>query len=429
MKGFSAISKKPIFSYISDFFGRIDFKNLNTKLYLRQRAIATFIKERRTIKLLHLVRKYSAFAVVVSSALLVSATNASSGKGAGSFLFGYWDSSAQAASISSNKINGQVDRKNDLALVPLTKASTSVNPGETIEDTSSNIISDQGIMIASGGASPMKDPEQDGGLKLYVVQNGDTLGSIAAQNNISINTILWANNIDNADSIKPGDTLFILPVSGIQYTVKDGDTIDSVAAKFKADRDKIISFNELPANGDLDVGKDIVIPDGESDVPQANSPQATSPTSSSTATTPATTPGSTDNGNSIIGKRQYANSTGGSPSDDSGGTVLGGTPGAGHRFPYGYCTWYVAQKRNVPWSGNAGTWIYHAKAGGYATGRTPKVGSIMVTTENRYYGHVAYVESVSGSSFTVSEMNYVGFGKVDRRVLLTSDPEIKGFIY
>ena len=372
------------------------------------------------------MRKYSAFAVVVSSALLVSATNASSGKGAGSFLFGYWDSSASAASVSSNRIDGQMDKKNDLALVPLTKASTSVSPGETIDDSApSSILSNQGIMVATGVASPMKDPEQDGGLKLYVVQNGDTLGSIAAQNNISINTILWANNIDNADQIKPGDTLFILPVSGIQYTVKDGDTIDSVAAKFKAEKDKIISFNELPANGDLDVGKDIVIPDGQSDVPQAGS--SLSSPSNSSATSPT---GSTDNsGNSIIGKRQYANSTGGTPSDDSTGTILGGTPGAGHRFPYGYCTWYVAQKRNVPWSGNAGTWIYHAKAGGYSTGSIPKAGAIVVTTENRYYGHVAYVESVSATSFTVSEMNYVGFGKVDRRVIPRTDPEIKGFIY
>jgi surface antigen/LysM repeat protein len=363
--------------------------------------------------LLHLFRNYSAFAVVVSSSVLVSATNVASGKGNNSFLFGYLDTPATASTISG-KINGQLDKKNDLAMVPLSKSSNAVEPGVKEEVVSQNVITGQGVIAATGGASPMKDPEQDGGVNMYVVQSGDTLGSIASKNKVSVNTVLWANDISNADSIKPGDTLFILPVSGVQYVIKTGDNIDSVATKFKAEKDKIIAFNSLPADGSLDVGKEITIPDG-----QADTPAPTTPTPAPTTTTPGT---------SIIGKRQYANATGGTP-EVSSGTTLGGTPGAGHRFPYGYCTWYVAQKRNVPWSGNAGTWIYHAKAGGYATGRTPKAGSIMVTTENRYYGHVAYVEKVSGGSITVSEMNYTGFGKVDHRVLSASDPAIKGFIY
>ena len=165
----------------------------------------------------------------------------------------------------------------------------------------------------------------------------------------------------------------------------------------------------MPANGDLNVGDEIVIPDGQGETPKPAAP-----------TTPSQAP--------LIEKRQYANSAGGTPQISSG-TVLSGKGGTGHSFPYGYCTWYVAQKRYVPWGGNAGTWIYHAKAAGYATGRTPRVGAIMVTTENRYYGHVALVEKVSGDDITVSEMNYVHFGRVDRRVLSASSRFIRGFIY
>lgn len=409
LKGFSAISKKPIFSHIAAFFRRIDFKNLNTRLYLRQRAIATFIKERRTIKLLHLVRKYSAFAVVVSSALLVSATNASSGKGAGSFLFGYWDTPAEAASLSSSKINGQVNKKNDLALVPLSKASTAIDPGAKEEDQASSMINVQGIMAATGGASPMQDPEEDGGVKMYIVESGDTIGSIAAKNKVSINTILWANDIDNVDSIMPGDTLFILPISGIKYVVKSGDNIDAIATKYKAEKEKIIAFNDLPANGEIEVGSEIVIPDGQGEAPKP-------------------TPAPNAAGSSIIEKRQYANSAGGTP-EVSGGVTLKGKAGAGHRFPYGYCTWYVAQKRYVPWGGNAGTWLYHAKAAGYATGKAPRAGAIVVTTENRYYGHVALVEKVSGDTITVSEMNYAGFARKSTRTISAGSRAIKGFIY
>ncbi len=338
-----------------------------------------------------------------------------SGKGNGSFLFGYLDGSQQANGIISGKMSGQNNRKNDLALVPLSKSSNAIDPTAKDEAISQNTIKSQGIMSAAS-ASPMKDPEQDGGVKLYVVGNGDTLGSIAAKNKVSINTILWANDISNADQIKPGDTIFILPVSGIQYVVKSGDTIDTISAKFKAEKDKIIAFNDMPANGDIEVGKEIVIPDGQG---ETVAPTPVAPAPSTQSTTPAT---------GVIAPRQYANASGGTP-EVSSGTILSGKAGNGHGFPYGYCTWYVAQKRYVPWSGNAGTWLYHAKASGYATGRTPKVGAIMVTTENRYYGHVAYVEKVNGDSITVSEMNYVGFAKRSTRTLSASSGAIKGFIY
>lgn len=409
-----AISKKNIFSYIFEFFRKIDFKKINTRIHLGQRTIAQTIKRHRTIKLLHLFRNYSAFAVVVSSSLLVSATNAASGKGNSGLLFGYWDgSSSSAAGVISNKISGQTNKKNDLALVPLSKSSTAVQPGAIEEVASQNVvIGEQGIIVAQGGSSPMKDPEEDGGVKMYIVQPGDTIGMIASKNKVSINTILWANDISNVDSIMPGDTLFILPVSGIKYVVKSGDNIDSISSKFKAEKDKIIAFNDLPADGSLEVGKDITIPDGQVDSPKPTVPQ-------STTTAP---------GGSVIEKRQYANASGGAP-EVSGGVTPKGKAGAGHSFPYGYCTWYVAQKRYVPWSGNAGAWIFNAKASGYATGRAPRVGAIVVTTENRYYGHVALVEKVSGDDITVSEMNYVGFAKRSTRVLSATSRAIKGFIY
>lgn len=339
----------------------------------------------------------------------MSATNAASEKGFSNFLFGYWEEPAENASItSSNRINGQISKKNDLALVSLNKANTAVDPEAKEEIESKNIIKDKGIIVAVGGGSPVKDPEEDGGVKMYTVESGDTLGSIAEKNNVSVNTILWANDISNADSIMPGDTLFVLSVTGIKYAVKSGDNIDSIANKFKAEKEKIIAFNDLPANGDLNVGEEIIIPDGQGETP---APKPTTPS----------------NSGSIIEKRQYANTAGGTP--QVSGTILSGKGGTGHRFPYGYCTWYVAQKRYVPWGGNAGTWLYHAKAAGYATGRSPRVGSIMVSTENRYYGHVAIVEKVSGDTITISEMNYIGYAKTSRRTLSASSRVIKGFIY
>ena len=100
-----------------------------------------------------------------------------------------------------------------------------------------------------------------------------------------------------------------------------------------------------------------------------------------------------------------------------------------NHFSFGYCTYYVATRRFVPWFGNAIDWWPNARAYGYPEGQTPTVGSIMVTRESAP-GHVAYVESVSGSTFVVSEMNYTGWNIVDRRTIqLGGRVPIVGFIY
>jgi surface antigen len=103
-------------------------------------------------------------------------------------------------------------------------------------------------------------------------------------------------------------------------------------------------------------------------------------------------------------------------------------PGANH-FAYGYCTWYVANRRYIPWMGNAIEWWPNAQPYGYAEGALPAVGAVMVTRESPI-GHVAYVESVNGDgSWTVSEMNYNGWNMVDRRTIHPGQVPLVGFIY
>jgi hypothetical protein len=102
--------------------------------------------------------------------------------------------------------------------------------------------------------------------------------------------------------------------------------------------------------------------------------------------------------------------------------------GVGLHFPWGWCTWYVSTRRLIPWSGDAWAWYGAAIAMGYSVGSTPRPGAIMVSKESRV-GHVAYVESVDGSTFTVSEMNFRGFGVVDQRRIGLGSIALYGFIY
>jgi hypothetical protein len=104
--------------------------------------------------------------------------------------------------------------------------------------------------------------------------------------------------------------------------------------------------------------------------------------------------------------------------------------GSGGHFPWGWCTWYVSTKRYIPWMGNAIDWFANAAHMGFATGDAPKVGSIMVTRESGW-GHVAFVEAVDedGMGWSVSEMNFRGFGVRSTRHIRSGQVPLVGFIY
>jgi len=108
--------------------------------------------------------------------------------------------------------------------------------------------------------------------------------------------------------------------------------------------------------------------------------------------------------------------------------------GGADNFPSGECTYYVAQHRDVTWSGNADEWLRNASAHGVTTSTAPSVGAIAVYAPGGHgqyslaYGHVALVTGVTATSYTVSEMNHAGLGVVDTRTVAWPDPDVLGFI-
>ena len=97
----------------------------------------------------------------------------------------------------------------------------------------------------------------------HIVEQGDTISSIAAQNNISLSTIFWANDLNSRSIIQPGQTLVILPVSGVIHYVGKDEVLGKIAEKYEAKADEIIEFNELSENGDIFIGDILVIPNGK----------------------------------------------------------------------------------------------------------------------------------------------------------------------
>lgn len=97
---------------------------------------------------------------------------------------------------------------------------------------------------------------------LYVVREGETLADIAGMFEISTKTILWANDLKAGQKLTPGQTLVILPVSGVLHTVKKGDTLAKIASKYNVNRDIIGKWNGIDTDSSLVVGADLLIPDG-----------------------------------------------------------------------------------------------------------------------------------------------------------------------
>ena len=101
----------------------------------------------------------------------------------------------------------------------------------------------------------------------YIVESGDNLWSIATKFNVSLNTLLWANDLNKYTYIQSGQKLIILPVSGVVHHVKSGDTISTIAKKYKGKTDEIIAFNDLSGEGDIYIGDIVIVPNGEMPAP------------------------------------------------------------------------------------------------------------------------------------------------------------------
>lgn len=234
----------------------------------------------------------------------------------------------------------------------------------------------------------------------YRTQAGDTVSKVAGQFNITSDTIRWANGLGTGvELLGEGRTLKILPVSGLLYSVKAGDTAESIAKRYDANPARIVAFNDAELDG-LSKGQAIIIPNGEKPKPQ-----------------PST----------------YFSSPG-----NSSGFAFGAQPlYGGNGYSYGYCTWHAANRRAsigkpIPRNlGNAVTWASLSSSAGLAVGPTPRAGDVL-WHKNTYIagglGHVGFVEKVNpDGSIYVSDMNFPLWAGITYRTI-TPD-EFSGYLF
>jgi murein DD-endopeptidase MepM/ murein hydrolase activator NlpD len=131
--------------------------------------------------------------------------------------------------------------------------------GEVVMDGGEALLSEAG----PSNDAPDKIDNSNGQVSIYVVRSGDTLADIAKMFDVSVNTILWANDMTRGSALKVGQTLVILPISGVMHTVVKGDTLSSIAKKYGGDVTEIAQFNDFVPDAKLIVGDTILIPDGQ----------------------------------------------------------------------------------------------------------------------------------------------------------------------
>lgn len=157
-------------------------------------------------------------------------------------IFSYLDKSTQVENIK-------------LAEMPI------VTENQLAEEIATLI--DSGSAIVKPNITEIEIPKTTRTKKIiHTIVEGDTLSTIAEKYGISVNTLLWANNLTLKSVLKPGNSLIILPVTGVSHIVKKGETLAAISKKYGVEAHKIQEFNGLNDNGTLIVGEEIIIPNG-----------------------------------------------------------------------------------------------------------------------------------------------------------------------
>ncbi len=151
--------------------------------------------------------------------------------------------------------------------IPLPRAARNIDPniakggGDIVVRNGSALVAESGPI---GSVTQFSEGHKgDGQISVYIVRKGDTLSGIAKTFGVSVNTIKWANDIKRGSTIRIGQQLVILPMTGIKYTIKRGGTLRDVIKKYGGNIDEASEYNGVGPDEELAKGTVVIIPNGE----------------------------------------------------------------------------------------------------------------------------------------------------------------------
>jgi murein DD-endopeptidase MepM/ murein hydrolase activator NlpD len=111
--------------------------------------------------------------------------------------------------------------------------------------------------------TPTPTPER---VITYTVREGDSLWSIAARFGLDVDTLRWSNEdlARNPDLLSVGQKLIILPIKGAYHTVQEGETVEAIALAYGVTPTVIMDYplNDLQPPYQLRESQKLIIPGG-----------------------------------------------------------------------------------------------------------------------------------------------------------------------
>jgi murein DD-endopeptidase MepM/ murein hydrolase activator NlpD len=140
--------------------------------------------------------------------------------------------------------------------------SGSRNPASIASSDLPGFVSPGAIVEAHPSLLPWSEPES------YRVSRGDTVTSIAARFGIESMWLLYANPKirKNPHELSVGSELTVLPMQAVVHQIEAGDTVTSLAEKYKTTVDQVVAYqaNGLESSDDaLVAGAQLILPGGE----------------------------------------------------------------------------------------------------------------------------------------------------------------------
>ena len=145
-----------------------------------------------------------------------------------------------------------------------------------------NVFTTEIFFSANPPITPAPDPDPvpptDTSAVYYTVQPGDTLSGIAIKYDTSWEYLANLNNLSDPNLIYPGEVLIIRTGSGstppsnsnVTYTVKSGDSLSSIAAKYGTSWQYLAQINNLSDPNLIYPGQALIISSDSQAVPPTN---------------------------------------------------------------------------------------------------------------------------------------------------------------
>lgn len=138
------------------------------------------------------------------------------------------------------------------------------------------LLPGQPIFIRLGEGIPL--PPTPTPRLTYLVRSGETLWTIAAMNHISVETLMWLNQMTEETVLQPGQEIILnlapgqlpppTPTPQLAHVIQSGDTLWSVALQYGLTLEQLLALNSLSAEAMLTIGQELYIRPPDTPTPE-----------------------------------------------------------------------------------------------------------------------------------------------------------------